>query len=287
MSAAPPITGPKPATDSFDLDGYFRRIGYDGPREATLDVLRAIHDLHPQAIPFENLDPFMGINVDLDPAAVHDKLVGSRRGGYCFEHNLILKRALSTLGFTVTALAARVLWGQPEDAITPRSHQLLHVEIDGQSWLADTGFGGQTLTAPILVESGLEQETPHERFRIIETGDYHRLQSHVEGEWRTLYRFDFAPQFDVDFKVSSHFLCTNPASHFVTTLALARTAPGKRFTVRGNSFAIHETGGRTERREIASADELVEIVESVFGIDIADRAAFQEMLRTKNTVLGS
>ena len=43
-----------------DLDAYFRRIAYDGPREATLDVLRAIAFRHPDAIPFENLDVLLG-----------------------------------------------------------------------------------------------------------------------------------------------------------------------------------------------------------------------------------
>ena len=34
-------------TDSFDLSRYFSRIGYDGPVEPTLDVLRRLHLLHP------------------------------------------------------------------------------------------------------------------------------------------------------------------------------------------------------------------------------------------------
>ena len=35
-------------TDAPDLDAYFRRIGYDGPREPTLAVLRELHALHPR-----------------------------------------------------------------------------------------------------------------------------------------------------------------------------------------------------------------------------------------------
>ena len=53
-------------TDSFDLSRYFSRIGYDGPVEPTLDVLRRLHLLHPQAIPFENLNPLTGARVALD-----------------------------------------------------------------------------------------------------------------------------------------------------------------------------------------------------------------------------
>lgn len=285
MSDTPALSRPATtASSGFDLDAYLHRIGYQGPRDPTLDVLRALHEAHPLAIPFENLDPFMGRIVDLDPASVQDKLVGSRRGGYCFEHNLLFMRALKALGFAVSGLAARVLWGQPEDALTPRGHQLLRVELAGRTWIADVGFGGLTLTAPLRLDPGIEQQTPHETFRILETGDHYRLQAKVDGAWRTLYRFDLTPQYDVDYQVSSYFLSANPASRFVTGLMIARAAPGRRLALRDNSFAIHRTGARTERREIATAGELATILTDDFGIEIADRAAFIEMAAAKKIV---
>jgi N-hydroxyarylamine O-acetyltransferase len=285
MSDTPTLTRPATAaSNGFDLDAYLRRIGYDGPREPTLDVLRALHVAHPQTIPFENLDPFMGKVVDLDPARVEHKLVRGRRGGYCFEQNLVFMRALEAFGFAVSGLAARVLWGQPEDAVTARGHQLLRVQIAGRTWIADVGFGGMTLTAPLLLEPGIEQQTPHETFRILETGDHYRLQAEVDGVWRTLYRFDLTPQYDVDYQISSYFLSANPASHFVTGLMIARAAPGRRLTMRGNAFAIHETGGRTERREIGTAKELAAVLEDDFGIEIPDRSALADMLVAKNIV---
>src|SRR5581483_8518947 len=79
---------------SVDLDAYFARVGYDGPRKATLDTLRALHRLHPQAIAFENLSPLLGDPVPLDAAALHDKMVRNGRGGYCFEHNLLFASVL-------------------------------------------------------------------------------------------------------------------------------------------------------------------------------------------------
>ena len=52
-------------SDSFPLARYFTRIGYHGPAEPTLDVLRQLHLLHPQAIPFENIDAYSGLGVSL------------------------------------------------------------------------------------------------------------------------------------------------------------------------------------------------------------------------------
>ncbi|TIT35549.1 MAG: arylamine N-acetyltransferase, partial [Mesorhizobium sp.] len=107
---------------SFDLDAYFARIFYRGPTEASLATLKALHRQHPQAIAFENLDPFLGHAPKLDLASLQDKIFTRGRGGYCYEHNLLFMHALTALGFEVSGLAARVLWGQPDDAITARSH---------------------------------------------------------------------------------------------------------------------------------------------------------------------
>ena len=102
-------------SEAFDLDAYLARIGYAGPRTPTLATLRAIHALQPAAIPFESLDPFLRRPVPLDLASLQAKLVGQRRGGYCFELNGLFAAALKALGFSVTPLSGRVRWMAPPD----------------------------------------------------------------------------------------------------------------------------------------------------------------------------
>ncbi|BCG91813.1 arylamine N-acetyltransferase family protein [Mesorhizobium sp. 131-2-1] len=269
---------------SFDLDAYFARIGYRGPTEVSLATLQALHRQHPQAIPFENLDPFLGHPVKLDPASLQDKVFARGRGGYCYEHNLIFMHALTALGFAVSGLAARVLWGQPDDAITARSHMLLRVELDGRTHLADVGFGGLTLTAPLLLEAGLEQQTPHETFRLVETDDHFRLQAEIGGAWRSVYRFDMQRAYEVDYAVSSHFLSTHPSSHFLSSVIAARALPDRRYALRNNRLSTHHLGGRTEQREIVTAAELADVLEKQIDIVIPDRPAFEARLRDKNIV---
>src|SRR5262249_15051302 len=87
---------------AIDLNAYFDRIGYSGARTPTLDTLRAVVLRHTEAIPFENLDPLLRRPVRLDAASLQRKLVRDGRGGYCFEHNLLLRHALEGLGFAVT-----------------------------------------------------------------------------------------------------------------------------------------------------------------------------------------
>ncbi len=276
--------GPAAGEPGFDLDAYLGRVGYSGPREATLDTLKALHLLHPQAIPFENLDPFLGRSVALDVAALQKKLVHGRRGGYCYEHNLLLKHALEALGFAVEGLAARVLWGRAEDALTPRSHMLLRVELEGRSWLADVGFGGLTQTAPLRLEADIVQETPHEPFRLVERSGYFHAQAEAGGEWRTLYRFDLSDHHEADYAVASYYLSTSPASHFVTGLVAARARPDGRYALAGNRLTVHHTGGPSERREIATAGELAGVLEEDFGIGIPDPAHFAETVERKGVI---
>jgi len=259
--------------DGFDLDAYLGRIGYDGPHAATLDVLRALHLLHPAAIPFENLNPFLGLPVTLDAQTLQAKMVDQPRGGYCFEQNLLFMDALRALGFQVSGLAARVMWNRPPDFLTPRSHMLLRIELDGETWLADVGFGGLTQTAPLRLAPG-EQETPHENFRLVEQDGHFLSQALAGGAWRTLYRFDLAENFEVDYAVTSYFLSTSPQSQFVTGLMLARPLPDRRLALANNRLTTHWLGGRSERRELADAGALADAIEGEFGIAIPDRALF-------------
>jgi N-hydroxyarylamine O-acetyltransferase len=258
----------------IDLDAYFTRIGYAGNRGTTLSTLADIHRLHPAAIAFENLEPFMGGCVSLQLGDVQRKLVGSARGGYCYEQNLLLMEVLRALGFKVRGLAARVLWNRAADAVTPRSHMLLAVALDGETWLMDVGFGGLTQTGPLRLAHAVEQQTPHEPFRLLDEGSSWLSQAYAAGEWRNLYRFDMAEQLPVDYEVSSFFLCQHPASHFIANLMAARALPDRRLGLMNNRYAIHRLDGGTERHELASAEELAGVLERDFGLDLPDRAAF-------------
>ncbi|WEX07416.1 arylamine N-acetyltransferase [Chelativorans sp. AA-79] len=265
--------------ETFDLDAYFRRIGYDGPRAPTLETLSALHLLHPLAIPFENLDPLMHRPVRLDLAGLQEKLVRSRRGGYCFEHNRVFMAALDALGFSVSGLGARVLWGRADDAITPRSHMLLRVEMPEGTYLADVGFGGLTLTAPLRLEAGCEQRTPHETFRLEHEGGMWRLRAKVGEEWRSLFRFGLEEQLDVDYEVTSYFTSTNPGSPFRRTLAVARPAREGRRTLQNRRFRFRRSDGSEDVRELTSAADIETVLREAFGIDVPDSAAFAAALR--------
>ena len=258
---------PKPA---IHLDAYLHRIAYDGPRSPTVETLAALHRLHAGAIPFETLNPLLGWPVKLDPASLETKLVRERRGGWCFEQNLLFRHALEALGFRVTGLAARVLWNLPEDAVTPRGHMLLRVDLADGPWIADVGFGGQTLTGPLRLAPDVEQATPHEPFRLARAGEGFKLQSKIGDEWKTLYRFDLQEQFLPDYEVSNYFLATHPNSHFRGRLLAARSPAGRRYALLNDQLAIHHSEGTTDRRMLTTVAELKGALRDALGLHLPE-----------------
>jgi N-hydroxyarylamine O-acetyltransferase len=269
----------KQTTDAIDLDAYFQRIGYIGERTPTLKTLQSIHQHHAEAIAFENLNSFLSQPVPLDLKSLQQKLIHEGRGGYCFEQNLLLRSVLIAVGFQVTNLAARVLWNLPEGTITPRSHMLLQVDIDGEKYIADVGFGGLTLTAPLSLAPDIEQSTPHEPFRLIATDHTYIMQAYIGQEWKSLYRFELQEQQLPDYEVSNWYVSTHPNSLFVTTLIAARPDTDCRYTLRNNQLTTHYLDGRTERRVLSTVTELRTALEDVFRLKLPALANLESALQ--------
>lgn len=274
---------------SFNLDAYLERIGFRGPRTSTLDTLEAVHALHPAAIPFENLNPLLGWPVALDVESLQAKMVAGGRGGWCFEHNTLFRHALEALGFSVSSLAARVLWNAPDGPVGPRSHMLLLVDLGGRRYIADVGFGGNVLTAPLRLEPQIAQPTPHEPHRLLPLDNGYVLQASFAGEWNPFYRFTLEPQFPADYEVSSWYLCHHSSSFFRRELLAARTMPEARFALRNNALAIHRKDA-TEKRTLGDVEALRTCLEMDFGLTLPESpeldAALERLSQTPAPTLG-
>src|SRR5262249_3930197 len=154
-------------------------------------------------------------------------------------------------------LAARVLWNAPEGAIRPRGHMLLRVDLGDEPYIADVGFGGQTLTGPLRLVTDIAQTTPHELYRLVEDGGNYVLQTQIRDPWKSMYRLDLQQEYPVDYEVSSWYLSNHPESRFVTSLMAARPVPGRRYALANNQLTVHElafAGAGPERREAPQGD---------------------------------
>jgi N-hydroxyarylamine O-acetyltransferase len=249
----------------FDIDGYCARIGYSGPRRADLGVLRDLHALHPAAVTFENIDVLVKRPIRLDLAAIADKIIKDGRGGYCYEQNNLFMAALGSLGFTVRSMAGRVQLNM-DGAVTARNHMVLLVSLPEGEHIADVGFGGLTLTAPLRFEPGLEQTTPHGVYRITRSDDEFQLQARLDGQWTAMYQFSLAEQAPADWDMANWFMSTSPDSIFTKTLIVARPVGESRHALRNNRLRVYRADGTTEQRLIASADELLGVLRGGFDL---------------------
>ncbi len=201
----------------FGLDAYLERIGLHGRPS-----LAQVHRAHVTSIPFENLDPQGGVPVSLALGDLERKLVAERRGGYCFEQNLLLKAAFEALGAEVDLLLSRVRLGAEEGVTRPRTHLVLRVRGDGDIWHADVGFGNGTLLEPLPFGPGPAVEQSGWRFRVVEDGPELVLQTAAGEEWIDVYGFlpEAVPPIDVE--LSNWWTSTHPRSPFVTGLIVSR-----------------------------------------------------------------
>src|SRR5579862_7082207 len=203
----------------LDFDAYLRRIGLD---PADSPTWQNIHRAHATTIPFENLDSHRGMPVSLQQADLERKMVANRRGGYCFEHNLLLASALEHLGLQVEPMLARVRVGGAPPEARPAGHLVLRVtDGNGGHWHADVGFGLGTLLDPIpFGPSGVHQQSGWS-FQVVAEGEELVLQTLGPDGWTNVYTFPPFPAYRVDIEVSNWWTCTNPASPFVSRLVVA------------------------------------------------------------------
>ncbi len=255
-----------------NLDAYFKRIAYDGPRTPSIHLLMAICAGHAANIPFENIDTLMGRTPDLSPEALRGKLLASRRGGYCFEHNTLLADVLRALGMEVTPLSARVVWMASADTPSPaRLHMLLKVALPAAKdtpLIVDAGFGGQLIDAPLLLAPDVVQRTGMGMMRIIRDDDVHTVETKLPHGWAPMYRFTLEPHQAVDYEPLNWFVATHPLSIFRHNLLVQRVGAEGRISVLNDRYIRISPEGAQEERRIEDAADLERVLEQGFGITL-------------------
>lgn len=240
------------------LERYFERIGYTQSPRADLQTLQALHRLHLQRIPYENVDVFCHLPVRLDAETLTQKLLLRHRGGYCFEQNGLFLMVLKALGFHCRANLARVHRNRPEPG--GRTHQINLVEIDGQTWVCDVGFGGSGFRQPLLLQADVESEQLGECYRL-EKRDVHGfylLRKSVDG-WQPLYTFQIEAPLPVDIEIGNFYASNCPDYVF------RKCIMGTRMTARGRVTLLDHMFKRFDLLDGTVMTETVTDFESYVG----------------------
>ena len=259
------------SSEIFDRDAWLERIGYRGSRAPSLETLRGLVDAHSAAISYESIDVLLDRAPKLDLDSLQRKMIASRRGGYCFEQNMLFRGGLRALGFDVTSLQARVVRGLAIDAPRPMLHMVLQVNLPEGPHLADVGFGNLAPTAPLKISTDLEQDTPHEVMRFIRMGDELALQSKLGERWEHIYRVVLLPRVDAEYEICNWFTASHPESPYRANLIAARPGPNRtRITLFNARLNVRHANGEVERRILADKAEYREVLAGTFGLDLPD-----------------
>ena len=249
----------------MNVAAYLERIVYAGSAHADSETLRALHRAHMLAIPFENLDIGLGRKIVCDEDAFIRKIVGQRRGGFCYELNGAFAALLRELGFRVTLLSARV--AREDGSSSPDfDHLTLRVGLD-EPWLADVGFGDSFLE-PLRMCPGIEQLQGERRFRLADDrGSLSVEMAEVNGTWKRQYSFTLMPRSLDEFAPRCEYQQTSPESSFTKKRICTRATPEGRITLADKKLIVTRKG-KKEERLLESEDEWRALLKDQFGITL-------------------
>jgi N-hydroxyarylamine O-acetyltransferase len=256
----------------LDQKAWLERIGYVGPLAPTLETLNQLILAHSHSVAYETLDIMLGRPPKLDVPTLQKKIIANKRGGYCFEQNMLFRAGLRSLGYKITSLQGRVVRGLAIDAPRPAIHMLLIVELPEGKFLADVGFGNLAPTSALLLAPNIEQETSHETMRFIDVGGELTLQAQLKDGWHHIYRVIPYPRYDGEYEITNWYTATHPETPCRGNIIVARPGPNRsRITMYNSRVTIRDADGRAEKRWLADEQEFKDVLRGEFGLNMSDR----------------
>jgi N-hydroxyarylamine O-acetyltransferase len=207
----------------------------------------------------------------LDREALTRKMLLRRRGGYCFEQNGLFQLALAALGFTCRPNMARVHRNRPEPG--GRTHQINLVELEGETWVCDVGFGGSGFREPLPLRAEVEFEQLGELFRLHESavhGFY--LLRKVDRDWQPLYTFKVDPALPIDMEMANYYTANSSDHVFRDAILGTRMTPRGRVTLSDHTFKLFDLcSGTIERAVVTGFAAYLDNLREHLGVELNEQ----------------
>ena len=247
----------------MDIKAYLNRIGIEKAGEPSLKFLTELQNRHFLFIPFEDLDIPDRSRIELDLDEIYNKIILSKRGGFCYELNGLFHWLLTSLGFRVDMLSARVFNSQKNDFGPEYDHMTLLVHLD-KDYLADVGFG-DSFRRPIEIPDG-EAEDVSGQYKILKKVDnLFELLKKEENDFSKQYCFTTDPKSLEDYEEMCAFQQDSLSSHFRTRMICTIATETGRITLSNNSLTITENGIKT-KTDFTDQNDFYLLLKKHFGI---------------------
>lgn len=235
-----------------ELNALFRkRIGFQEDVKLTFDKLDEILEKTAQTIPFENLSIMASHLSDINKENIKKKVLVRNEGGLCYELNTALYYFLMENDFDVF-LVRGVIYKEGWMTIG-RTHVTILLNHEGQTYLVDTGFGGNLPLKPVPL-NGKTVVSPNGEFRMkkesTDLGD-HILElklKHKDPDWKIGYAFDSSkPVGNVaELNEIQTIIRENPQSPFNKHPLITRLTNSGNITLTDTSFTQWDEGKMTK-----------------------------------------
>jgi N-hydroxyarylamine O-acetyltransferase len=249
----------------MDTEKYLRRIGIENSDVAVnAESLKFLQKQHLLNVPFENLDIHWKRPIVLEIDKFYEKVVGEKRGGFCYELNGLFGELLNKNGFPSRMVAARVSTGNG-DFGAEYDHLALLTKVDGEEFLVDVGFGDFS-AEPLKFDLDVAQTDANGVFLIRKFDDaYFEVVKKDGSDWKSEYIFKDVARDLVEFTGMCNFHQTSPESHFTRGKVCSLMLENGRKTLTDKKFI--ETGsGEKRETEINSDDEFNTLLAREFYI---------------------
>lgn len=251
------------------FDTYLQRLDLRAPLAPSLSFLQSLTSRHIAAHTFNNLSVLLREPMSLDLDAIYHKIVVRRAGGFCFEHNKLVMECLKAIGYETRLVMARVLNNHVRDV--PRTHRITLVNLNGDTYLVDCGFGASVPQGPVQVNTSRIQNVRDKQYQIMPVGaDEYDVAEYRNGEPFILYRFDSACYSDADCTAGHHYSISHPDAVFVRNLVVSLNGDSRCLAFVNHTFS-ESANGDTHTSVIISPRQLESVLSEKFSLN-TDRA---------------
>ena len=253
--------------NDLEVGKYLNRIGISDCT-ASLAGLSHLQGRHMESVPFENLDIVVGRKIGLGYEHLFDKVVVKRRGGYCFELNILYAELLKSLAFSPQPVLGRVWLSNPKGT-PPRNHLAHLVVIEGKTYVTDVGFGGLITRVPLDINVSAPVNDKDGVVRVVKITDRQfMIQRHSDKGWSNQYSFEDVKISSEDISIANYYMSTHPDSHFYHHKFIGRNTKEGRIGLFNNKMSIRKGIKVVSKKRVDFGDDWLEIVRSEFEVNL-------------------
>lgn len=231
-----------------------------------IEFVRELQSKHVSRYIFNSLAVVLGQDISLEVEAIFKKIVENKRGGYCFEHNKLVLNVLSELGFDVRLLMAKVI--NNRDVDVARTHRVTLLNLAGDDYIVDTGFGHFGARFPVKLALGVEQDQGDAVYRIVQNAqnDYF-YQIFKDDAFFTLYTFNLNYYSEAECLPAHFYSHKSPDAIFVNNMVVCRKFYNDIFSLRNSDF-FRISNDETITTVITNPKHLHQILTEIFELDL-------------------